>query len=73
VGIRREGGLRGAEREKNAHVEQAERVQVHARRGCQPWVPAVPARVRRLYIACVAGRERVLCEVDCRADVSGLW
>jgi hypothetical protein len=59
VGIRREGGLRGAEREKNAHVEQVE-------------------RVRRLYMACVAGRERVFCEVDgvdcvdCRADVSGL-
>jgi hypothetical protein len=70
VGIRREGGLRGAEREKNAHVEQVERVQVHARRGCQPWVPA---RVRRLYMACVAGRERVFCAVDCRADVSGLW
>jgi hypothetical protein len=63
VGIRREDGLRGAEREENAHVERVERVQV------------VPARVRRLYMACVAGRERVFCEVDCvdcRADVSGL-
>jgi hypothetical protein len=41
VGIRREGGLRGEENEKNAHVEHVERVQVHvpavgASRGCQP-------------------------------------
>jgi hypothetical protein len=77
VGIRREGGLRGEENEKNAHVEHVERVQVHvpavgASRGCQPWVPAVGASQSEAAVR-VAGRECVFCEVDCRADVSGLW